>query len=306
MIQDLRLKRLFGVIVGEAEAQKIVHLDTRLQYIPLPWLDDKAIAFKKNSPRLSAVNNAIETLIENGERDRIVEKWLGENKTELSPKKLHFERIFPSFGYLLKGFILNLRYVFCALSLGLCLGILLTAGRLSHSRILKGLSSFYISLFRGTPLLLQLSLVYYAWPQLVHFRLTAFQAGVMAFSLNSGAYISEILRSGFNGVPIGQWEAAQVLGLPKWRTWKDIVLPQAVRNSLPALGNEMIDLLKESALVSTIGEADLLCRANQLASEHYLFFEPLIVAAVCYYVAIVILGIGVQTLEKRMRPYVGH
>ncbi len=309
MVQDLRLKRISGVIVGESEAKKIVHLNSQLCYILLPWSDDKAIALPKHSPWLVRINKAIEALEKNGELSQLVQKWKVDPNIDdesFDSQKFHFEIIWPSAGYLLKGFLLNIQYVLCALFLGVCFGIILTVCRLSHFKLLNYAASFYVSVFRGTPLLLQLSLVYYAWPQLMNVRLSAFQAGVMAFSLNSGAYVSEILRSGFNGVPLGQWEAAKVLGIPMPKIWRDIVLPQAFRNSLPSLANEMIDLLKESALISVIGEADLLCRANQLASEHYLFFEPLILAACCYYIAVVLLSGGVKYLEKRMRIYASH
>jgi ABC-type amino acid transport system permease subunit len=146
-----------------------------------------------------------------------------------------------------------------------------------------------------------LGLIYYATPQLTGYTISAFEAGVLTFSLNSAAYSSEIIRAGIESIDIGQWEAAQVLGLSRWQLLRGVIFPQAVRNVLPALVNEMVDLLKESALVSTIGEADLLRQAQKVASEKYLYFEPLIIAAACYYVMVMLISFSAKKLEQRLR-----
>lgn len=213
---------------------------------------------------------------------------------------LNFTAIIPSIPMILSGVVVTLKFTLLSLTLGLPLGILLAIAKISRHSLIKRLAGIYTSVFRGTPLLVQLGLIYYATPQVLGYNISAFEAGVLTFSLNSAAYSSEIIRAGIEAVDPGQWETAQVLGLTYHQTLWGIILPQAVRTILPALVNEMIDLLKESALVSTIGEADLLRQAQKVASETYLYFEPLLVAALCYYAMVMFIGTIARRLEKKL------
>ena len=165
--------------------------------------------------------------------------------------------------------------------------------------LLRAAAQFYTSVFRGTPLLVQLSIMYYGLPSLLGFNLPPYAAAVITFSLNSAAYVSEILQAGINSIDAGQSEAARALGLSKWQTLKLILFPQAFRNQGPALLNEMIDLLKESSLVSIIGEADIMRRAQLVSVQTYDFMTPLLIAALCYYVLVLLLGQAVAWLQKR-------
>lgn len=214
---------------------------------------------------------------------------------------LDFERIWPSIPYILGGIQVTLAYTFVSVCLGFLWGTLLALCKVSHIKALKWFAGFYTSIFRGTPLLLQLILVYHATPQLTGYTISIWEAGILTFTLNSGAYISEIIRSGINSIDKGQMEAALSLGVPYSLMMKDILLPQAIRNILPSLVNEAIDLLKESALISVLGGADVLRRASIVASEKYLYFEPLIIAGCIYYVLVMILTFGAQRLEKRLK-----
>lgn len=211
-----------------------------------------------------------------------------------------FGAILPSIPYLISGVGVTLQYTLVSLVLGLVLGIFVAMCKISSSQLIRRGANFYTSIFRGTPLLLQLTLVYYGLPQVSGYPITAFEAGILAFSLNSAAYISEIIRAGINAVDKGQFEAVQALGIPYARGMKDIILPQAIRNILPALVNEMVDLLKESSLVSVIGEADLLRRVHLVAAEKYLYFEPLIVVAIVYYVLVMLFSSCAKLLEKKL------
>ncbi len=197
--------------------------------------------------------------------------------------KLDFPQIIPSIPYILEGVFVTLKYTGLSILFGLILGIILSLMKVSRIRFLKLFAATYTSIFRGTPLLLQLTLVYYCVPQLTSYNISAFEAGVLAFSLNSGAYISEIIRSGIQAVDRGQFEAFASLGISYKDGMKDIILPQAIKNILPNLINEMTTLLKESSLVSMIGEMDLLKRATNVAMEKYIYFEPLIFIALVYY-----------------------
>ena len=179
--------------------------------------------------------------------------------------------------------------------------MLLALCKVNHIKFLKGSAGFYTSIFRGTPLLLQLILIYYAIPQLTGYTISIWEAGILTFTLNSGAYVSEHIRAGINGVDKGQMEAALSLGISYPLIMKDIILPQAIRLILPSLVNEAIDLIKESSLISVIGGADILRRANIVASEKYLYFEPLLVAGLLYYILVMILTFAAQILEKKLR-----
>jgi His/Glu/Gln/Arg/opine family amino acid ABC transporter permease subunit len=214
---------------------------------------------------------------------------------------LHFDAILPSLPFILEGVLVTLKFTFTSLLCGLPLGILLALAKISTKRPLNIFATFYTSIFRGTPLLVQLGIIFFATPQLTGYPITAFEAGVLTFSLNSAAYSSEIIRAGIQSIDKGQWEAAQVLGLSYMQTLTTIILPQAVRNILPSLVNEMVDLLKESALVSTIGETDLLRRAQIVAGEKYLYFEPLLVAALGYYLMVMAVSSGAKILERKLK-----
>jgi len=215
---------------------------------------------------------------------------------------LDFERILPSIPYILQGIQVTLAYTSVSLFFGFIWGALLALCKVSHLSFLKWFAIFYTSIFRGTPLLLQLTLIYYATPQLVGYNISAWEAGILAFTLNSAAYLSEHFRAGIEAVDKGQTEAALSLGIPYFLMMKDIILPQAIRNILPSLVNESIDLLKESALVSVIGGADILRRATIVANEKYIFFEPLLVAGALYYILVMILTYMAHLVEKRLKP----
>ena len=213
---------------------------------------------------------------------------------------LNFEAIISSIPLIIGGVEVTLKFTILSLLCGLPLGIGLALAKLNRIKIIRFIANAYTSVFRGTPLLVQLGLIYYATPQLTGYTISTFEAGILTFALNSAAYTSEIIRAGIQSVDKGQWEAAQMLGLSRRQTIFGIIMPQAIRNTLPALVNEMIDLLKESSLVSTIGEADLLRQAQKVASEKYLYFEPLIVAAACYYIIVMLIAFLAKRLEKRL------
>jgi His/Glu/Gln/Arg/opine family amino acid ABC transporter permease subunit len=214
---------------------------------------------------------------------------------------LDFERIWPSLPYILEGVPITLGYTAVSLSLGFLLGAVLALAKVSHFSPFKWFANFYTSIFRGTPLLLQLTLIYYATPQLIGYNIGVWEAGILTFTLNSAAYVSEHFRAGIQAIDKGQMEAALSLGIPYFLTMKDIILPQALRNILPSLVNESIDLLKESALISVIGGADILRRANTVASEKYIYFEPLLVAGALYYVLVMALAGLAKILEKKLK-----
>lgn len=201
--------------------------------------------------------------------------------------------------FILEGISVTLKYSIISVFFGLIIGIHLALAKVSKYWILRNFANLYTSVFRGTPLLIQLSIVYFGLPTIIGIKLSMFSAGIMAFSLNSGAYISEIIRAGINSVDKGQIEAGKALGVPSFLIMKDIVLPQAIKNIFPSLINELINMIKESALISIIGEMDIMRRAGLVAAQTYNYFTSMLIAAFCYYCLVLIISKLAKILEHR-------
>lgn len=214
---------------------------------------------------------------------------------------LDFAVLEPYMPLLLSAVWITLKFTFFSTILGFLGGFVLALITLSKKYVYVKLAEIYISIFRGTPLLVQLMLIYFATPQLTSFTISALQAGVLAFGLNSAAYISEALRGGILSVDKGQWEGAMSLGVPKHKMLLDIILPQAIKNALPSLVNESIMLLKDSSLVSVIGVSDTLRWADLIQAKTFRAFEAFIVAAAVYYVLVMALNALGRYLERRVR-----
>jgi polar amino acid transport system permease protein len=193
-----------------------------------------------------------------------------------------------------KGLLLTLPLLGGGLAIGLVLGAILAICR--YNQWGRWIIDRYVSVLRGTPLLLQLAIFYYAIPRYIGVAPDILVAGLLAFGLNSSAYLSEILRSGIEGLPRGQFEAAQTLRLSRIPLWKDILLPQVVRAVGPAMVNEVISLLKETALISTLGGMDIMRRSQWVAAEQFDFFGPLCMAGIYYYG----LTLFIETIGKRI------
>ncbi|MBY0533821.1 putative amino acid ABC transporter permease [Candidatus Megaera venefica] len=206
----------------------------------------------------------------------------------------------PHLYFILKGVTVTLKYSVISVCFGLIIGTILAFLKVIDLKILRLAAHAYTSIFRGTPLLIQLTIIYFGLPGLIGLKLSVFSAGVIAFSLNSGAYVSEIIRAGIESVDKGQVEAAKALGISPILRMKDIILPQAFRSILPALVNELINLVKESCLISVIGEMDLMRRAQVVSAETYTFFTPMLTAAAAYYLMVLIISSFALLLEKRL------
>jgi polar amino acid transport system substrate-binding protein len=240
---------------------------------------------------------------QSGEINNLVKKWF-ENNGKADPaasSSSGFGKITPSIPFIIQGILVTLQFTALSALLGFIWGTVLSLFKISTFKPLVWFANAYTSIFRGTPLLLQIALVYYATPQLTGYDIPALLAGVITFTLNSGAYISETIRGGILAVDKGQREAALSLGVPYRPMMLNIILPQAIKNILPALVNESIALLKDSALVSTIGVADLLRRAQIVGAEKYIYFEPLIFAGIVYYLLVMSLTWGGYALERRLQ-----
>lgn len=299
LIQEIKTNRIAAAIIEDSIAKGYVNVYPDLAFTTIEGDDDGyAIAFPKGSPLVPAFNKTLAAMQQDGSLERLAKKWF---EDQGKAPGVGFQQIIPSIPFILGGIWVTLAFTLVSALIGFLWAIVLALAKISTILPLRWLANAYTSIFRGTPLILQIALVYFATPQLIGYDIPAFQAGVIAFALNSGAYVSETLRAGILAVDRGQVEAAMSLGVPYPTMMKDIILPQALKNILPALANECINLLKDSALVSTIGAADLLRRATVVGAEKYLYFEPLIVAGIIYYLLVMILTAGTSILEKRLQ-----
>lgn len=201
--------------------------------------------------------------------------------------------------YYWRGIGYTLGLSFFSLILGTGLGVILSLMRLSKVKIFNFISKLYISIFRGTPLFVQLTIVHVGLFSVLGLSVSAFTSGLIAVSLNSAAYVSEIIRSGIQSIDKGQAEASRSLGLTESQTMRYVILPQAIRNILPALGNEFVTLVKETSIVSQIGVADLMWGAEKVNSITYKF-SAFILVAIFYFILTNILSKIVESFEKKV------
>lgn len=206
----------------------------------------------------------------------------------------------------LEGLKNTLLIAVIGLIIGIVLGTLIATVRVIPKykvlpRILNGICSFYVELFRGTPMVVQLLVFYYVLLPLIGVKMTGVQVSMLVFGLNSAAYISEIMRSGIMSVDAGQLEAGRAVGLSFSVSMVKIVIPQAVKNILPTLGNEFIALIKETSVVSFVGAADLYVAFNYIGSNSYEFMVPYLVMAIIYIVIVLLISGGIKLMERSLR-----
>ncbi|ADD27809.1 amino acid ABC transporter permease [Meiothermus ruber] len=212
---------------------------------------------------------------------------------------MDFGLIRESLPFLLQGAWVTLRITALSLVFGILLGTLVALARMSPLRWLSGLTLGYIELLRGTPLLVQIFLIFFGIPQLTQQQINEFAAGVIAFSINSSAYVAEILRAGIQSIPKGQREAALSLGFSPTQTLRYIILPQAFTRVIPPLVNEGITLLKNSSLLSAIAVVEL-TRAGQLISARtFKPFEMYLAVSLIYLTMTLVLSFVARRLERR-------
>ncbi len=195
--------------------------------------------------------------------------------------------------------VTTLKVSLIALLIGLLLGIVICLAKISTIKVLNVLATIYVEVIRNTPILVQIMIIYFALPE-VGISFTPFMSAIIALSINSGAYVSEIFRSGILAIDKGQMEAGRSLGLSYFQTMKFIILPQALKNSLPALGNEFISLVKESSIVYFVGVADIMFAANTVKNATYETFGPYLIAAAIYFIITSVLSFLVKRLEKKL------
>ena len=213
-------------------------------------------------------------------------------------------------GYFLQGMAYTLLLAVVSVALAVIPALLLALMRLSKNKLIRCISGAYIALFRSTPLLVQLSIIYFG---LFHFinlprtllfgfiAINRFIPGVVALALNSSAYVAEIFRAGILAVDKGQTEAARSLGLSSWQSMRLVVLPQAIKNVLPALANEVVTMVKESSICSVLGMAEIMYTAQAVSGNSYITLAPYVLAAIIYFCINYPASKAIEAIERRMR-----
>ena len=202
------------------------------------------------------------------------------------------------------GMLKSMGIFFWTVVLSLPLGLFVSFGRMSKNSVIRNIVKIYISVMRGTPLMLQLMIVYYS-PFLLfgmNIRTFRFPAIIIGFTINYAAYFAEIFRSGIESMPVGQYEAAQLLGYSKSQTFMKIILPQVIKRILPAVTNEVITLVKDKSLAFSLAYMEMFTIAKQIVAKDSTFV-PFIVAAVFYYVFNFVVAAVMENIEKRMSYY---
>jgi len=201
---------------------------------------------------------------------------------------------------LLKGAVVTLELTVCSISLGFILGVALALGRLYGKRPVSLFCTGYIEFFRGTPLLVQLLILYYGLPP-YGIRLSSFVAGILGLGLNSAAYQAEYFRGAIQSVSQGEIMAARAIGMSRFKAIVNIILPQMFRIVIPSWSNELIYTLKYSSVAYMIGAPELMAQAKFIAAENFRYFEVFLVVAFIYLIAVVILSRILSVVEKRVR-----
>ncbi len=225
---------------------------------------------------------------------------------------IFFERMVKIFmkygGFLLNGVGNTLIIALFTVLFGTVLGTLLAIMKMGRFKPTRWFACAYIEFIRGTPLMVQLMFIFYGLPMIgIEFpdisfipNFSRFLAGIVAMSLNSGAYVAEIIRSGIQAVDVGQTEAARSLGFKHSETLRLVVLPQAIKNILPALGNEFVTVIKESSIVSIIGISDLMYQANGIMAGTFIYLETLALTAVIYFIMTFTTSRLISLAERKM------
>ena len=219
---------------------------------------------------------------------------------------MDFDLFWSSLGPLLLGAVRGtIPLALASFALGLVLALLVAMLRISRNRVANGVGRFYVSVIRGTPLLVQLFVIFYGLPA-VGVKLDPWPSAIIAFSLNVGGYAAEVIRAAILSVPQGQWEAGHMIGMSRGQTLLRIILPQAARVSVPPLSNTFISLVKDTSLASLILVTEMFRVAQQVAAFSQEFMLLYLEAALIYWVICLVLSTAQTRLEKRLDRYVAH
>lgn len=296
IILQLQNKKIEAAVMEGPVAEAYVIQDPTLALADIEFEETgnhTAVAFPKDSPAFEAsVNASIQDIHDNN--------LLDDYKKNASENMFREDSFFKKYApFYLKGAGFTVLLAFIGVLMGSVLGAILALMKLSKNKVFKWIAIVYIEYVRGTPLLVQIFLVFFG-TAVLGFDMSALAASCLALSLNSGAYVAEIFRAGINAVNKGQTEAARSLGMSEGQAMRHIVMPQAVKNILPALGNEFVTVIKESSVVSVIGVSELMFQAGIVQGASFKPFLPIVIVSMIYFVLTFTLSRVLGVAERRM------
>lgn len=297
VILALKSGKVEGAVVEKPVAEAYLKQNPKLGISNVKFNEeekDTVIAVPKDSPKLlSQINKTIKEVKDKG----LIDKYMT-NAANAMNDDSGFISKYGSF--FLKGIKITILISLIGVALGSILGAFVALMKLSKIKIISWIASIYIEILRGTPMLVQVFIVFFGITAALGLDISALVCGTIALVINSSAYIAEIIRAGINAVDKGQMEAARSLGLNYRQTMKSVIMPQAIKNILPALGNEFVTLIKESSIVSTIGVGEIMFNAQVVQGISFDPFTPLIVAAALYFVLTFVLTRIMNMIEGRL------
>lgn len=284
-----------------AEGQVANHDDLAITSATIPDSDtEMAIAVKKgNAELLGHINGTLAKLKQGDQVKKFVQDATALNSGEQQKSNNIFTIFWDYRQYYMKGIQYTLLLSAAGVLFGFLIGLVVSLFRLSNVGILRWIAVTYTEILRGTPMLVQLLIIHYGIAQTFHIEFSVLESGIITLSINSSAYLAEIFRAGIQGVDRGQMEAARSLGMSHGMTMRSIIIPQAVKSVLPAIGNEFVVIIKESSIVSFIGVADLMFQAQAVRSITYSALNPLLIAAAIYFIMTFVLSKLLGMLERR-------
>ncbi|HDA7503347.1 TPA: ABC transporter permease subunit [Staphylococcus aureus] len=297
VILALKSGKVEGAVVEKPVAEAYLKQNPKLGISNVKFNEeekDTVIAAPKDSPKLlSQINKTIKEVKDKG----LIDKYMT-NAANAMNDDSGFISKYGSF--FLKGIKITILISLIGVALGSILGAFVALMKLSKIKIISWIASIYIEILRGTPMLVQVFIVFFGITAALGLDISALVCGTIALVINSSAYIAEIIRAGINAVDKGQMEAARSLGLNYRQTMKSVIMPQAIKNILPALGNEFVTLIKESSIVSTIGVGEIMFNAQVVQGISFDPFTPLLVAAALYFVLTFVLTRIMNMIEGRL------
>ncbi|EJO9656140.1 TPA: ABC transporter permease subunit [Staphylococcus aureus] len=297
VILALKSGKVEGAVVEKTVAEAYLKQNPKLGISNVKFNEeekDTVIAVPKDSPKLlSQINKTIKEVKDKG----LIDKYMT-NAANAMNDDSGFISKYGSF--FLKGIKITILISLIGVALGSILGAFVALMKLSKIKIISWIASIYIEILRGTPMLVQVFIVFFGITAALGLDISALVCGTIALVINSSAYIAEIIRAGINAVDKGQMEAARSLGLNYRQTMKSVIMPQAIKNILPALGNEFVTLIKESSIVSTIGVGEIMFNAQVVQGISFDPFTPLLVAAALYFVLTFVLTRIMNMIEGRL------
>ncbi|MCQ1171866.1 ABC transporter permease subunit [Staphylococcus aureus] len=297
VILALKSGKVEGAVVEKPVAEAYLKQNPKLGISNVKFNEeekDTVIAVPKDSPKLlSQINKTIKEVKDKG----LIDKYMT-NAANAMNDDSGFISKYGSF--FLKGIKITILISLIGVALGSILGAFVALMKLSKIKIISWITSIYIEILRGTPMLVQVFIVFFGITAALGLDISALVCGTIALVINSSAYIAEIIRAGINAVDKGQMEAARSLGLNYRQTMKSVIMPQAIKNILPALGNEFVTLIKESSIVSTIGVGEIMFNAQVVQGISFDPFTPLLVAAALYFVLTFVLTRIMNMIEGRL------